>query len=64
MLEKIKVCAPCISSQLEKIINKCMSEGVFPDGIKIATVTALHKQGGTDEAANNRRLSQRSSKQC
>ena len=41
----LKWSASIILEHLCKIINKCVSTGIYPDVLKIAKVTALHKGG-------------------
>jgi len=39
------------------LINKCMEEGVFPNELKVAVVTPIHKEGDIDTCANYRPIS-------
>jgi hypothetical protein len=40
---------------IANIINKCIAEGLFPDCLKIAKITALYKQCGSSKDPNNYR---------
>ena len=41
----LKICGDSIVTPITFIINKCISEGVFPDSFKTASVIPLHKNG-------------------
>ena len=53
----LKWCIPYISAILCKIFNKCVHDGIYPDVLKIAKVTALHKGGDMTDADNFRPIS-------
>ena len=53
----MKWCIPYISSILTKIFNKCVDDGVYPNILKIARVTALHKGEDNSDADNFRPIS-------
>ena len=53
----MKWCIPYITEILTKIFNKCVEEGVYPDILKIARVTALPKSGDDSDADNFRPIS-------
>jgi len=46
-----------ISSPLTKMINKCLSDGIFPESLKKAYIIPIHKQGKKDECGNYRPIS-------
>jgi Notch-like protein len=41
----LKLSAPFLSSPINYICNRMLSQGVFPDRLKYATVIPLHKEG-------------------
>jgi hypothetical protein len=43
-IKDIKQCKPIISNQLTSLINLSIDTGVFPDSLKKAQVTPLHKK--------------------
>ena len=45
------------SKSLSDIINLSLNQGVFPDLLKIAKVTPIHKKGGTLDCNNYRPIS-------
>ena len=47
-----KLVAPLISTMLARIINDSFASGVFPDSLKMARVTPIHKSGAKDQAMN------------
>ena len=53
----LKWCIPYVAEILTKIFNKCVDEGVYPDILKIARVTALPKSGDDSDADNFRPIS-------
>jgi len=53
-LKKIKI---SIALPLTIIINRCLSEGVFPDVLKIAKVVPIHKAKSKAELSNYRPIS-------
>ena len=48
---------PIFASPLGQIFNLSMSQGIFPDGCKIARVAPVHKSGPTDDQSNYRLIS-------
>lgn len=44
-----------LSPPITNLINKCMSEGVFPDCLKIAKISPVYKQAGSSKDPNNYR---------
>ena len=42
---------------LTKLINLCINENTFPQVLKIAEVTPIHKKGSTDDINNYRPIS-------
>ena len=55
--EILKWCAPYILNHLTKIFNKCAEKGIYPNMLKIAKVTALHKGGDKSDSDNFRPIS-------
>ena len=53
----LKICVDCISTLIKFIINKCISEGIFPDSFKIASAVPLHKNGSKSDQYNYRPIS-------
>ena len=53
----LKLCKDSISEVLASLINSCISSGVFPDTLKIASVIPLHKGGAKDDPNNYRPIS-------
>ena len=53
----IKAAAHSLSPFLSSIFNSCMESGHYPDGLKIARVTPLHKEGSKSEMKNYRPIS-------
>lgn len=53
----IKCISPMLVEDLTKCINKCIEEGSFPDTLKLATVTAIHKAGSKTDPNNYRPIS-------
>ena len=50
--------AKCIlSPHLSRVINSCLSSGKYPDSIKVARVTPIHKGGPKYELSNYRPIS-------
>ena len=53
----LKIAAPAIAPSLTRLINKCISNGVFPRVWKEAKVTPLHKGDSKSEKNNYRPIS-------
>ena len=53
----IKISAPVIVSFITKIFNSSISTGVFPDELKLAPVTPVHKNGSPSDVNNYRSIS-------
>ena len=53
----LKLIAPTFSNLLSKIINTCLSAGIFPDCIKHANVTPVYKKGSALDPVNYRPIS-------
>ena len=53
----LKLCKPYISEQLSEIFNHSITNGVFPDLLKIARVTPIFKKGDKHEISNYRPIS-------
>ena len=53
----LKWCLPYISVILTNIFNRCVQVGLYPDTLKIARVTALHKGGDPCDVDNYRPIS-------
>ena len=53
----IKQCKPIISNQLTSLINLSIDTGVFPDSLKKAQVTPLHKKNDPLSKTNYRPVS-------
>ncbi|KAI8429321.1 hypothetical protein MSG28_007816 [Choristoneura fumiferana] len=54
-------CIKCIKhhiiSQLTKCINECLNRGIFPDELKVARVSPIHKSGPKTDPGNYRPIS-------
>ena len=50
----IKQCKPIVSNQLTSLINLSIDTGVFPDSLKKAQVTPLHKKNDPLSKTNYR----------
>lgn len=46
-----------IMGPITKLINKCLTDGEFPDSLKKAYITPIHKQGSKEECGNYRPIS-------
>jgi len=46
-----------LSGPLTVLFNKCLSEGVFPNRLKLATITPVFKNGNKDDFSNYRPIS-------
>jgi hypothetical protein len=53
----VKLAKPIIVNPVTEIINKGISSSVFPDSLKIAQVTPLHKKNSTLDKSNYRPVS-------
>lgn len=53
----VKKVAEQLSPIIVRIINECLSNGIFPDELKIARVTVIHKSGRKDDPNNYRAIS-------
>jgi hypothetical protein len=53
----LKLSAPFISSPINYVCNKMLSQGVFPDRLKYATVIPLYKKGDRSYMSNYRPIS-------
>ena len=53
----LKLCGDSIVAPITSIINKCISEGVFPCTFKTASVIPLHKSGPKSDPNNYRPIS-------
>ena len=53
----LKLCAPYISVPLVTIFNRAISCGIYPDLLKIARVTPIHKKGNRHDPNNYRPIS-------
>ena len=53
----VKAAGPVICEHLVFLINKSLSEGIFPSSLKIAKVLPLHKNGSKDDVNNYRPIS-------
>lgn len=53
----VKIAATCISNPLAYVVNYSISNGVFPDQLKIAKVIPVYKKGSTSEVGNYRPIS-------
>jgi hypothetical protein len=53
----LKICAHSICEVLQYIFNCCISEGHFPDNLKISKVVPIHKKGKSSLCENYRPVS-------
>jgi hypothetical protein len=53
----IKLLRPYLVCPLTKIVNQCISRGIFPDALKIAKVIPIHKKGDISNLTNYRPIS-------
>ena len=53
----VKAAGPVICEHLVFLINKSLSEGIFPSSLKLAKVLPLHKNGSKDDVNNYRPIS-------
>ena len=53
----LKEIASIISSHLALVLNKCLTESIFPSELKVAKVTPLYKKGSINECGNYRPIS-------
>lgn len=56
-LSIIKDSAYALAKPITFIINLCMQTGLFPDQLKLADVTLIHKNGAKDDIGNYRQIS-------
>ena len=55
--EILKCCSPIIECYLAKAVNKCITEEIFPECLKVSKVIPLHKKGDKKEPGNYRPIS-------
>ena len=48
----VKLGAPALSNILSELINECFPMGIYPDPLKIARLTPIHKSGPTNQSNN------------
>ena len=48
----VKYANPVISVFLSKLINSCISSGIYPDSLQVAEVILILKNGGRDRTTN------------
>ena len=53
----VKIAAPAIAPSLTKLMNICITTGVFPLAWKVARITPLHKTGEKSDKNNYRPIS-------
>ena len=53
----LRLLNPYISFARMALINESFTTGIFPDKLKVAKVTALHKKGASDNPSNHRPIS-------
>ena len=53
----IKIGSHIISTTLTKILNQCITQGVFPDKLKIAEIIPIYKKGEKTNPSNYRPIS-------
>ena len=53
----VRIGAPALSNILSSLINECFSNGIYPDPIKIARLTPLHKGDLKEQSKNYRPIS-------
>ena len=53
----VKLGAPALSNILSELINECFAMGIYPDPLKIARLTPIHKSGPTDQSNIYRSIS-------
>nr|XP_023026325.1 uncharacterized protein LOC111514323 [Leptinotarsa decemlineata] len=52
----VKICTPFLTEPLADVINACLTEGVFPEGMKKGKVCPLHKKGDPSLPSNFRQI--------
>ena len=52
----VKYANSVISVFLSKLINSCISDGIYPDSLKVAEVIPIFKNGGRDKTTNYRSI--------
>ena len=53
----LKLISPSVSPMLSQIFNECLIEGIFPDCLKTAQITPVHKKDSLIEIENYRPIS-------
>ena len=53
----LKIISPLVSEPLCKLINESISAGVFPDVLKVASITPVFKKGDRSDVCNYRPIS-------
>ena len=53
----LKIISPLVSEPLCKLINESISAGVFPDVLKVASITPVFKKGDRSDVCNYRTIS-------
>ena len=53
----IKMSSSIMSTFLPDFFNNCISSGVYPDILKIAEITPIHKTGSCEKCSNYRPIS-------
>merc|ERR1712212_116261 len=53
----LKLCNNFIADPLSRLFNQCIEKGVFPDILKTAQITPVHKKGPKNEIQNYRPIS-------
>ena len=53
----LKLCSPYISEPLANILNASIVNGIYPDPLKIASVTPVYKKGVKNDPSNYRPIS-------
>ena len=48
----LKHCKSVLSPILAKIFNNCISNGIFPDPLKVGKITPVYKKGASDDIGN------------
>ena len=53
----VRIGAPALSNILSELINECFETGIYPDSLKIARLTPIHKGDSIDQSCNYRPIS-------